>query len=58
MKKDPKIFLYHIIESVEDIESYVKNVSKEKFLRDKKTQDAAMRRIEIIGEAVKNLPTP
>ena len=55
MKKDPRIFLDHILESIEDIESYIKGISKDKFLRDCKTQDAVMRRLGIIGEAVKNL---
>ena len=29
---------------------------KEQFMSDNKTQDAVMRRLEIIGEAVKNIP--
>lgn len=56
MKKEPKIFLQHIVESIQAIESYIKEMSKEKFLEDGKTQDAVIRKIEIIGEAVKNLP--
>lgn len=27
MKKDPRFFLDHIIDSIEDIESYLKNIS-------------------------------
>lgn len=57
MKKDPKIFLKHIVESIEEIEKYTKGVSKEEFFKDSKSQDAVIRRIEIIGEAVKNLPS-
>jgi uncharacterized protein with HEPN domain len=56
MKKDPKIFLKHILESIEEIEGFIKDISEEEFSRDVKTQDAVVRRIEIIGEAVKNLP--
>jgi len=56
MKKDPKIFLKHILESIDEIEKYIKRFSKGDFLKDRKTQDAVVRRIEIIGEAVKNLP--
>src|SRR3972149_5690506 len=56
MKKDPKIFLQHIRESIEEIERYIENSSEKDFMGDVKTQDAVMRRIEIIGEAVKNLP--
>lgn len=57
MKKDPKILLLDILDSIENIEKYTKNVSKEKFFDNLKTQDAVVRRIEIIGEAVKHLPT-
>lgn len=57
MKKDPKIFLHHILESMKKIENHLKNISEEEFSRDVKTQDAVVRRIEIIGEAAKNLPT-
>ncbi len=56
MKKDPKIFLKHILESIEAIESHARNISKENFLDNIKTQDAVVRRLEIIGEAAKNLP--
>jgi len=57
MKKDPKIFIEHILESIERIEEYTKGLSKEEFLSSGEKQDAVIRRIEIIGEAVKNLPT-
>jgi len=57
MKKDPKIFLHHVLESIEEIENHIKDISEEEFSRDVKTQDAVVRRIEIIGEATKNLPT-
>ena len=56
MKKEHLIFIEHILESIKDIESYSQSISKNKFFGDKKSQDAIVRRIEIIGEAVKNLP--
>lgn len=56
MKKDPKIFLFHILESIAEIENYIRGISKKDFFKDRKTQDAVIRRLEIIGEAVKNLP--
>jgi len=55
MKKDPKIFIEHILESIARIEEYTKETKKE-FLNSKQTQDAVIRRIEIIGEAAKNIP--
>ncbi|MBU4190535.1 MAG: DUF86 domain-containing protein [Candidatus Thermoplasmatota archaeon] len=56
MKKDISIFLKHILESIERIEEFTKGISKEKFLDSVQLQDAVIRRLEIIGEAVKNLP--
>lgn len=57
MKKDPRIFLKHIVESIEAIEGHLVEITKEEFGKNLTIQDAAIRRIEIIGEAVKNLPT-
>lgn len=57
MTKDPKIFLKHILESVEFIESYLGNSSKSVFYKDTRLQDAIIRRLEVIGEASKSLPT-
>jgi uncharacterized protein with HEPN domain len=56
MKKHPEIFLEHILESIEKIEEFMRGFTKEKFLESVKTQDAVIRRLEIIGEATKNLP--
>lgn len=56
MKRDPKLFLEHVLESIDLIEEYVKNATKKEFLESVKLQDMVIRRLEIIGEAVKNLP--
>ena len=55
MKKETKIFLGHILDSIEIIEKHSKKMTKEKFSKDLKTQDAVIRRIEIIGEAARNI---
>lgn len=57
MKKDPKVFLIHILESVRAIERHVRGHSNAGFSKNVMLQDAVIRRIEIIGEAVKNLPS-
>ncbi len=56
MIKDFKIFLQHILDAISRIETYVKGVSKDEFIKNQKIQDATFRCLEIIGEAVKNLP--
>jgi uncharacterized protein with HEPN domain len=56
VKKNPEIFLEHIKDSILLIEEYAKGVSQRMFIKDRSLQDAVIRRLEIIGEAVKNLP--
>lgn len=54
--KNPLIFLKHILDSIKNIEDFVKGVDEKSFLLNKEKQSAVIRQIEIIGEAVKNLP--
>lgn len=56
MDKDYKIFLEHILESINYIQEFVKGKTREDFDSSIQLQDAVVRRIEIIGEATKNLP--
>jgi len=56
MKKDPQVYLAHILQSISAIERYLQGVSKERFLESEEKQDLITRRLEIIGEAVKQLP--
>lgn len=56
MKKDPNIFLEHILQSIMLIEQYLKNKTQKDFLNSTQLQDSIIRRIEIIGEATKNIP--
>ncbi|GBF33645.1 hypothetical protein DCCM_2751 [Desulfocucumis palustris] len=55
--KEDLVFLEHIIESINAIESYMRSVTKETFFESVLVQDAVIRRIEIIGEATKKLST-
>ncbi|MFA4890144.1 MAG: DUF86 domain-containing protein [Candidatus Paceibacterota bacterium] len=55
-KKDPKIFLEHILESIREIEKNIHRMPEVKFSRSIAIQDAVVRRLEIIGEAVRNIP--
>lgn len=48
-------YFEHILEAINDIEQSVKNLSKQQFVKDKDVRDANVRRIEVIGEAVKNI---
>ena len=56
MRKDPRTFLEHILESIRLAKDYASGLSREALSESRQAQDAIVRRIEIIGEAVKNLP--
>lgn len=56
MSKDCKVYFFHIFDSIVNIEKYVKNMDKKRFLANKLVQDAVIRNLEIIGEATKNIP--
>lgn len=56
MINNSKIFIKHILESIERIEEYIRGKTEEDFYNSNQTQDAVIRRLEIIEEAVKNLP--
>lgn len=53
--KDVIIFINHIIENIEDIKSFTNDVSKWDFFNNKEKQNAVIRSLEVIGEAVKNI---
>ena len=48
-------FLQDIVEAIHRIQSYVAGIDYDEFQNDTKTQDAAIRNLEIIGEATKQL---
>jgi uncharacterized protein with HEPN domain len=56
VNKDVTVFIKHILESISLIEDYTSRITKEDFLNSRQIQDAVMRRLEIIGEAAKNIP--
>lgn len=55
MNKDPRVYVLHIRDALECIAEYTVN-GKETFFADRKTQDAVIYKLAVIGEAVKRLP--
>jgi uncharacterized protein with HEPN domain len=53
--KDNAIYLEHILESIKAIKSYIRGVDKASFSSSLEKQDSIIRRLEIIGEAVRKL---
>ena len=56
MKRDTEFFVEDIKEAIRDIEDFSKGLTCEKFSKDRLRQSAIIRQLEIIGEAVKNIP--
>ncbi|MBI2669367.1 DUF86 domain-containing protein [Candidatus Woesearchaeota archaeon] len=56
MKKDPLVFLYHILDCIKNIQTDVNKLTKEKFLQARTEVNAVLWNIEVIGEAAKNIP--
>lgn len=55
-KREAKLYLEDIKNSIEKIEKYTKSLTFKKFVKDFKTIDAVVRNLSIIGEAVNNMP--
>lgn len=55
-KRDYILFLEDILLSAQKILRYISNISFEEFVDNEMLIDATIRNLEIIGEAVKNLP--
>ncbi|MCK4542407.1 MAG: DUF86 domain-containing protein [Spirochaetales bacterium] len=56
MRRDMRVYIEDILECIEKIEEYTKEIDNDEFFENTLIQDAVLRRLEIIGEAVKNIP--
>jgi len=55
-KRSYKLFAKDILEAIEKIEMFIDGMDFDQFQADDKTSSAVLRKLEIIGEAVKHLP--
>ena len=56
MKRNHKLFVKDILDCMEKIDEFIASMDFEKFMEDDKTKSAVVRKLEIIGEASKNIP--
>ena len=54
-KREDLVFIKHVLDAINDIQFSIKNLSKKEFTENKDVKDDTIRRIEIIGEASKNI---
>jgi uncharacterized protein with HEPN domain len=55
MNKDNRIYIDHILNSIDLILDYISGHDHDSFSIDSRTQDAVVRQLEIIGEATKQV---
>ena len=56
--RDIEDYIDDILIAISDIETFIKDMSYDKFEQDKKTINAVIRSLEILGEATKRIPKP
>jgi uncharacterized protein with HEPN domain len=55
VRKDNSVYVRHVLDAISRIEEYIRAITYEDFLNSHLRQDAVIRQVEVIGEAVKKL---
>jgi uncharacterized protein with HEPN domain len=56
VKKDVRVYIDDVLECIDKIEEYTEGVGEGEFYENTQIQDAVIRRLEIVCEAIKNIP--
>jgi uncharacterized protein with HEPN domain len=56
MSRIVSLFIKDILQNMNDAMEFIEGISYDQFAADKKTLNAVLRSIEVIGEATKNIP--
>ena len=56
MKRTYKDYILDVLSSIQEIGEFTKDMNFEEFIKDRKTVNAVIRSLEVIGEAVKKIP--
>ncbi len=56
MPRDYKVYLQDLVDAAGKVRSYTTGLSFKTFSEDTKTVDAVVRNLEVIGEAIKQVP--
>ncbi len=56
MTRHVALYIKDILQNMRDAEQFIEGMTYEQFVNDKKTFNAVVRAIEVIGEAAKNVP--
>lgn len=56
MKRELLDYIYDILDAIKEVEEFTQGMNFEGIARDKKTVNAVIRSLEVIGEAAKKIP--
>jgi len=56
MKRTYKDYILDVLSSIQEIGEFTKDMNFEEFVKDRKTVNAVIRSLEVMGEAVKKIP--
>ena len=54
--RDYRDYVQDILDSINEIESFIEGMTFEEFVKDRKTINAVKRSVEVVGEATKKIP--
>ena len=57
MKRTYRDYILDILSSIQEIEEFVEDMDFEEFVKDRKTVNAVIRSLELMGEAAKKIPS-
>jgi len=57
MKRDEAVYLRHILDAIDKIDSYLLGIEESGFVQQSLIQDGVIRQLEVIGEAVRQVST-
>ena len=56
MKRENELYIKDILDAINSIHAFIGKMTFDEFMADDKTISAVIRKLEIIGEAAKNIP--
>lgn len=56
MSREATMYFDDVFEAVQSVIAFTSGMTRDEFFRDKKTRDATLRNLEVLGEAAKRVP--